>query len=37
MDLKRKKKNIIIFPIYENWEDIGDKQKYLEIKRKNKI
>ena len=37
MNLKKNNKKIIIFPIHENWEDIGDMQKYLEIKRKSKV
>lgn len=36
MELKKRKKNIVIFPIHENWEDIGDKKKYIEIKKKLK-
>lgn len=36
MNLKKKDKNVSIFPIHENWEDIGDKKKYLEIKKKLK-
>ncbi len=37
INLKKRKKNVVIFPIHENWDDIGDKQRYLEMKGKNKI
>lgn len=30
--LKKNKKKTIIYPIYDTWHDIGDKEKYLNIK-----
>jgi NDP-sugar pyrophosphorylase family protein len=33
--LKKHKKKIIIYPIYDRWHDIGDKAEYLNIRNNN--
>ena len=36
LKLKKKKKKIIIYPIYDQWLDIGDKETLKKIKNKYK-
>ena len=36
LDLKKKKKKIIIYPVYDQWLDLGDKETLKNIKEKYK-